>query len=259
LRSTSRGVPTGPKPRGDATAGPRRRHWFEPLAEFLGPAYLRYSFTQGTEQEAGFLAETLDLRPGHAVLDVGCGPGRHAYALARRGLNVVGIDVSARFLELARAGAPTGAAFAQADARHLPVATASVDAALSLCQGGFGLLGGGEDELGVLAEMARAVRPGGLLAFSAFSAYFAASHLEEGEAWDAETGVVHEHTVVRDEDGNELATELWTTCFTPRELRLMCAASGLEVVHLWSVRPGRYAPNRPGLDHPEFLVVARRS
>src|SRR5207245_68925 len=135
LRSTSRGVLTGPKPRGDATAGPRRRHWFEPLAEFLGPAYLRYSFTQGTEQEAGFLAETLDLRPGHAVLDVGCGPGRHAYALARRGLNVVGIDVSARFLELARAGAPTGAAFAQADARHLQIGRASCRESVSVVGG----------------------------------------------------------------------------------------------------------------------------
>ena len=34
---------------------PARAHWFEPLAEFMGPAYLRYSFTKGTEQEVGFL------------------------------------------------------------------------------------------------------------------------------------------------------------------------------------------------------------
>ena len=239
------------------SAPPRRRHWFEALADFMGPAYLRYSFTQGTAQEVGFLAETLGLRPGQRVLDVGCGPGRHALALARRGLEVVGVDIAWRFLDLAR-GDATGSP-AQADARHLPVRTASMDAVLSLCQGGFGLLGGGEDEAGVVAEMARAVRPGGSVAFTAFSAYFALSHLEPGESLEPATGVVHERTVVRDEAGRELAADLWTTCFTPRELRLMCARSGLEVLHLWSVRPGRYVPNGPDLEHPELLVVARRN
>ena len=37
------------------------RHWFEDIAEFLGPAYLRYSFTKGTEQEADFPVDALGL------------------------------------------------------------------------------------------------------------------------------------------------------------------------------------------------------
>src|SRR2546430_17281263 len=103
----------------------------------MGPAYLRYSFTQGTDQEVGFLAETLGLASGQRVLDVGCGPGRHPLALARRGIDVVGIDIARRFLELARgAGRPR---FAQADARRLPVPPAPVDRALRPCPGGFGL------------------------------------------------------------------------------------------------------------------------
>ena len=36
-------------------------HWFEPIAEHLGAAYLRYSFTKGTEQEVAFLVEVLGL------------------------------------------------------------------------------------------------------------------------------------------------------------------------------------------------------
>ena len=35
------------------------RHWFEPVADHLGGAYLRYSFTKGTEQEVGFVVGAL--------------------------------------------------------------------------------------------------------------------------------------------------------------------------------------------------------
>ena len=89
---------------------PRIPHWFEPVADHLGPAYLRYSFTKGTEQEVDFLVDLLDLRPGTLVADIGCGPGRHAHALARRGIGVVGVDISARFVALAAAAGPGGTA-----------------------------------------------------------------------------------------------------------------------------------------------------
>ena len=36
-------------------------HWFEPVADHLGAAYLRYSFTKGTKQEVEFLVAALDL------------------------------------------------------------------------------------------------------------------------------------------------------------------------------------------------------
>jgi cyclopropane fatty-acyl-phospholipid synthase-like methyltransferase len=78
------------------------RHWFEDLADHLGGAYLRYSFTKGTANEVAFLVDALALAPGARVLDVGCGPGRHALALAERGIEVVGLDISARFVALAQ-------------------------------------------------------------------------------------------------------------------------------------------------------------
>src|SRR6476661_243548 len=79
--------------------------WFDELARFLGPAYLRNAFTYGTEQEISFLLDRLDLRAGSRVLDVGCGPGRHSLALARRGVDVVGVDHSEEFVALARQAA----------------------------------------------------------------------------------------------------------------------------------------------------------
>ena len=222
---------------------------FEALAEHAGAAYLRYSFTKGTEQETGFLVEALDLRPGMRVMDVGCGPGRHCHALARSGIDAVGVDVSLAFLAVAGDGS-----WVRGDARRLPFRPGSFDAAFSLCQGGFGLLGGRDDAL-VLAQMAEAVKVGGRVAVSAFSAYFAVRHLDEGDTFDAEWGVNHERTEVRNTQGRSAPFDLWTTCFTPRELRLMAADAGISVSGLWSVRPGSYAERPPDLDHPEFLLV----
>ena len=230
-------------------------HWFEAMARFLGPAYLRYSFTKGTEQEADFLVDVLGLVPGARILDVGCGPGRHAHALARRGMQVHGVDISEDYVRLATADAPDGATFQRGDARRLRF-DGEFDAAISLCQGGFGLVG--EDDPTVIDGMARAVRPGGLVALSAFSAYFALRHLEEGETFDAAAGVNHERAVLRNEAGDEETFDLYTSCFTPRELRLLCARSGLEVVDIWAVTPGRYGRRPPSIDEPEHLVVARR-
>ncbi len=235
-------------------------HWFEAMADHLGPAYLRYSFTKGTENEVAFLVEVLGLKPGDRVLDVGCGPGRHAHALARRGIEVVGVDIAERFIELATAEAPPGATFVRMDARELAWED-EFDAAISLCQGAFGLLagGGGDDEdSDVLAGMARALRPGGVLAVSAFSAYFQVRWLEETDCFDASTGVNHETTTLRDPDGNEAPFDLWTSCFTPRELRLLGSRAGLGVRDIWSVTPGAYRRDPPSIETPEFLLVAEK-
>jgi ubiquinone/menaquinone biosynthesis C-methylase UbiE len=230
------------------------RHWFEDIADHAGRAYLRYSFTKGTSQEVGFLVDTLGLRPGMRVLDVGCGPGRHCHELAKRGMSVVGIDRSSRFVALAAGGA---GCFVRGDARTLPLPDASFDAVISLCQGGFGLLGGDEDAL-ALAEMLRVLRARGRVALSAFSAYFQLRWLEETDSFDAASGVNHERSVVKDESGREETFDLWTTCFTPRELRLLTGAAGGVVEQLWSVTPGDYAQRAPDLDHPEWLAVLRR-
>jgi SAM-dependent methyltransferase len=257
---------------------PPPTHWFEPVAEHLGAAYLRYSFTKGTEQEVAFLVDALELRPGERVLDVGCGPGRHAHALARLGYEVVGVDISQRFVDLAVRDAPPGATFRRLDARVL-LFEDEFDAAISLCQGAFGLCGTGSPAASdtdasaadaatsvpvdggdgaVLDGIARALRPGGRAAVSAFSAYFQVRWLEDSDAFDAATGVNREQTAVRDEAGHEVPTELWTTCFTPRELRLLAERAGLSVDAIWSVTPADYARRPPTIDTPELLLRAHR-
>jgi SAM-dependent methyltransferase len=234
-------------------------HWFEELADHLGSAYLRYSFTKGTRHEVEFLADALGLAPGMRVLDVGCGPGRHAIALAERGIHVHGIDISQRFIDLAGASAPEHATFERLDARAMEF-DAEFDAVVCLCQGGFGLMTAEGHDATVLAGIARALRLGGRLALSAFSAYFVVKHWadDSGAEFDPASGVNHEHTEIRNEDGVARPAELWTGCYTPRELRLLCDAHGLRADSISSVEPGAYGLNPPTVDSAEFLLLATR-
>lgn len=61
------------------------------------------------ERDVEFLDRALALAPRSRILDLGCGFGRHAVALGRRGHDVTGVDRSAAMLSLARASADEAA------------------------------------------------------------------------------------------------------------------------------------------------------
>jgi SAM-dependent methyltransferase len=244
-----------------------RADWFNPIARFLGEAYWApnttrvQAFTTGTRQEVEFLVDALGLTAGQRVLDAGCGPGRHSLAFAERGLEVTGVDLSPDFVDLARraaaaAGLGERCRFEVGDVRDLRHEGA-FDAVVCLCQGGFGLLRGDDDA--AFARLAAAVAPGGWLALSAFSSYFVVRHLEAGDDFDPATGINHERAALRDAAGNEETFDLWTTCFTPRELALLARVAGLEVDGCYGVAPGAYSKAAPSLATPESLLLARRT
>jgi SAM-dependent methyltransferase len=111
------------------------------------------------------------------------------------------------------------------------------------------------DDMVVVRKMARALRPGGRLVLSAFNAYFAVKYFEKA-IFDADTGVNHERTHIKNLAGEEHEVDLWTGCYTPRELRLVCRDAGLEVRDVFSVDPGQYRREAPSVESSEFLVVA---
>ena len=239
-------------------------HWFEPIADHLSDAYLRYSFTYGTENEVSCLYDILGLRPGDRLLDVGCGPGRHSHLFAEREIDVLGLDISNEFIKLANKE-NSKANFLRQDVREMDFEE-EFDAVVSMCQGGFGLLCEPESsiddpdtDLKALENMARALKPGGKLALSAFSAYFQIQYLGDNDNFDALTGVNRENTEIMNREGEKKEAVTWTTCFTPRELRLMSEKVGLLVKNIWSVTPIDYKLLPCDIKNPEFLILAEKA
>ncbi|MFE1557617.1 class I SAM-dependent methyltransferase [Streptomyces sp. NPDC058734] len=129
-----------------------------------GDGYERY-MGRWSRRVAEVFAASLGVGPGARWIDAGCGTGALAGAVAARcrpGL-VLGVDRSAAFVAAAQAAAaPAGApgpVFAVADAQALPVRDGAFDAAVSALALNFL-----PDPGAAVAEAARAVRPGGLVA-----------------------------------------------------------------------------------------------
>jgi len=116
----------------------------------------------GTEQEVRFIANVLNLPLASDMMDLYCGYGRHAIELAKMGYQVVGVDATPAFLEIARQKAAeenVNIAFQSSDMRKLDYIE-QFDAVINM----FAAYGYFTDEenLQVLELINKSLRPGGL-------------------------------------------------------------------------------------------------
>ncbi|MBI5833192.1 MAG: class I SAM-dependent methyltransferase [Armatimonadetes bacterium] len=136
--------------------------WYE---TYFGADYLSIYRLADTAEQLALLEGLLAPFAGGRILDLPCGHGRHSVPLAQRGFQMVGVDLSSVFLNVALSAARaarTPARFARGDMRAMPVGTDSVDAAICMFTS-LGYFDSDDQHLGVLREFARVVRPGGAL------------------------------------------------------------------------------------------------
>jgi demethylmenaquinone methyltransferase / 2-methoxy-6-polyprenyl-1,4-benzoquinol methylase len=153
MARTSSKAPTAHLPQGDEKVRAVRD-----MFDAIAPRYDLVNRIMTFRMDVGWRRRTvrsLALRPGSVVADIACGTGDLCDELATSGLRPIGVDLSFGMLANARTAAP----LLQGDALRLPVGDGVLDGVTC----GFALRNLASLEP-FLAEMGRAVRPGGRIA-----------------------------------------------------------------------------------------------
>jgi SAM-dependent methyltransferase len=240
------------------------RPWYEEAfrAEYLD-VYPHRDLAAARREVAGLVERGLCGR----VLDLGCGWGRHAIALAERGVDVIGLDRSAELLAHGlevEGGARLSGRLVRGDMRHLPFAGRAFDA-VALLFSSFGYF----DDAGnarVLDEIARVLRPGGLALFDLMNSELVRARLvPESVREDEDTLVVERRWLA--EDGRRVVKVVHVTApggrestwtedvrlYETQELRGLLAERGLTLERVEGDFDGRPS----GADAPRQIVWAR--
>src|SRR5262245_62252316 len=142
--------------------------WYDNDAfwETFGPCMFGAESLARAEAQVDAIVALMGLEAGARVLDLCCGVGRHAIALARRGCLVTGVDRMAAYLDQARERARAAGIeveLVRSDMRTF-VRHEAFDAAVNLYTS-FGYFDDPLDDLRVARNVAASVRPGGRALF----------------------------------------------------------------------------------------------
>lgn len=198
--------------------------WF---ATFLEPLPTEY-----TDLDISAIHARLPLGDFSRILDLCCGPGRHAAGLAKLGYQVTGVDRDRTALALAQQRAPA-ATFHAMDMRAVGQLWEQFDGALLLWQS-FGYFSPAENDT-VLRDVWGLLRPGGRFLIDVFHADYVRGH--QGRRSQLPSGVsLLEDRVVRDrlesriryEDGTEETMDF--EIFTPEQLAARAESAGFRLL-----------------------------
>ena len=207
-------------------------------------------------REAAFARRALELPSGARLLDLCCGRGRHL----RHWPGAVGIDLDLASLR----GLPA----ARADMRALPIRSGSLDAVVSLFSS-FGYLESDDEDLGVLREISRVLRPGGAVLLDllnrehALAGFFAETQRVEADVtliaerrrFDARSGRLSTSFVVVEPDGTRIDSQGHSLrLYALTELSRLLEAAGLLLARVY----GGFAAEPYALDSVRMICLARK-
>lgn len=119
-----------------------------------------------TEGEVTLFKKLLNIQDGDSLLDLACGQGRHLIELAKRGdYNLYGFDRSRYLLQHAKKNAKLQGVdlnLREGDARKLPYKAETFDF-VTILGNSFGYFEASEEDIKILDEVFRVLKPGGKL------------------------------------------------------------------------------------------------
>ncbi len=249
------------------------KQWYEELFENSAAAYDNEPFVKGTEGEVDFIERELAFDKGAAILDIGCGTGRHAIALAKRGYSVTAVDLSEAQLDRARmkaAAAHVNVRFAKADARALDYSN-QFDAVIMVCEGAFPLMETDEMNFEILKNASRALRQRGVLILTTLNGLFPLFHSVKDFITEEDHDVSavpsfdlmtfrdyseYEHT---DDEGKRHLLTCNERYYVPPELTWLLKTAGFSTIDIYGAELGKWSRDKQlSVDDLEMLVVARK-
>jgi len=205
---------------------------------------------------------------GGAVLDLCCGPGRFSVLLAKKGYRVTGVDLSPFLLEKARKRAAAAGAqvdWVQSDMRDF-VRENAFDLALNIFTS-FGYFQDKNDNLKVLGNVFRSLKPGGIFLLDVNGKEIAARRLqstigevmddgslrvERPEVLDDWTRIRNEWIIIQGEKTKTFRFDLFV--YSGQELKEMLERAGFIAVQLY----GSFDAEPYGLEAQRLIALARR-
>ena len=248
--------------------------WYESLFANFGQSYDKEPYTQGTVGEVDFVERELGADRSKRILDIGCGTGRHAIELARRGYRVTGFDLSEAQLRRARekaAAAGIVVEFQRRDATQ-PHFVQEFDAAILFCEGAFALMETDEKNHSILRYAGAALRPGGKLLLTTLNALFPLFHsvkafldacgsgaVMDKLTFDLMTFREHAKLTFTDDAGQSQTIETDERYYTPAEMRWLLHTAGFATVDIFGCHIGDFSREHALTpDDFEMLVAAEK-
>ena len=215
------------------------------------------------QQALDNLLRALNLAPGARILDLACGKGRHARYLAEKGFDVTGVDISESNISFARQHEHAGLAFYQHDMR-LPFRINYFDAVMNMFTS-FGYFKDDRDHLLTLKNIAKDLKPGGLLLLDFFNSEWVRRHLVRSETKiidgiefhlkrNIRNGCVYKH-VEFEAGGRLLRFRERVRLFKLSDFQSLLNKSGLELIRTY----GSYDLQEFALrDSKRLILIARK-
>jgi SAM-dependent methyltransferase len=249
--------------------------WYKELFNNYAETYDREGFTFGTSGEVDFIEIEIDYDKSLDILDIGCGTGRHAIELAKRGYKVTGVDLSVTQLEKARNKAEEAnlnVAFIEKDACKLDFDT-QFHLVIMICEGAFPLMETDEKNFQILKGAANALKSGGKIIFTTLSVLFALSHslegfinagIKEGKSignrFDMMTFRDYSTFEVADDNGNKKTLKCNERHYAPSEIDWYLKSLGFEDIGIFGCQLGEFSrEHKLTQEHPEMLVIAKKN
>jgi len=247
------------------------KQWYEELFSNYADTYESEIYTQGTMGEVNFIENELNHDKKCRILDIGCGTGRHAIELTKRGYSVTGVDLSESMLTKAREKAETTGLnidFQLADARNLPFEQ-EFDMAIMLCEGAFPLMETDEMNFEILKNAAKALKKDGKFIFTTLNGLYPLYHSvkdfieskrDEG-SFDNSFDLMSFREIstleIQDDDGNSKVLECNQRYYVPSEILWLLRTLNFSNINIFGCKIGNFSRDDVlTTEDFEMLVVA---